>query len=107
MAQYDLERLELVRSDLGDGGWSIHVRRTDVDEHEDPVGAWPIVGSGEGGRWLERNREWARPNKKDWALARSAARRLARGQRHHATKKSPAQLQCEIDEALTQKGKRS
>jgi hypothetical protein len=77
MASYDLGRLELVRSDMGDGGWSIHVRRTDVDEATDPIGAWPIVLSDGDGAWDETEREWARPNAGDWAEARRRAADLA------------------------------
>ena len=64
---YDTTKLEMQRSDLGDGGWSIHVRRTDVDEDEDPARAWPIVASGEGGELS--GGKWERPSAEDWAGA--------------------------------------
>ena len=74
VARYDLDQLVLVRSDLGDGGWSIHVRRTDVDEAEDPVAAWPIVASGEASS--DGDGGWDRPNHENWREARAAAAAL-------------------------------
>jgi hypothetical protein len=75
MAKYDANKIELLRSDLGDGGWSLHVRRTDVDEQEDPARAWPVVHSGESDRGNDG--EWERPDKGDWAVAHARARELA------------------------------
>jgi hypothetical protein len=68
--------LELVRSDMGDGGWSLHVHRTDIDESDDPVGAYPIVASGESP--CDASGEWMRPNAADYAAARDSACKLAR-----------------------------
>lgn len=74
-AQIDIS-LEMVRSDMGDGGWSLHAHRTDIDESEDSVAAWPIVASGEA-TWLDDDGDWDRPNESDYAAALEAARALA------------------------------
>lgn len=84
MGTYDLERLELVRSDLGDGGWSIHVRRTDVDERTDPQRAWPIVLDDEAEPAEDGG--WTRPDAEDWAEARRRAEVLADEGRRRKTK---------------------
>lgn len=72
--------LELVRSDMGDGGWSLHAHRTDVDESDDPVAAWPMVACGEAA-WVETDGDWigdwSRPNEDDYAVALGAARKLS------------------------------
>lgn len=75
-ARYDVT-LELVRSDRGDGGWSIHVRRPDVDEEEDPIDAWPLVTSGESEALDDGT--WARPTEDDWVAARERAADLVTG----------------------------
>lgn len=66
-------RLELVRSDMGDGGWSIHAHR--VDGGGDSQREWPIVHSGESHL---RAGEWTRPSQRDWSRARRIARDLAK-----------------------------
>lgn len=68
--------IQLVRSDLGDGGWSLHGRRADIDDEEDPAGAWPILLSGESE--VGPDGEWARPNAVDWQRARDRLLELRR-----------------------------
>ena len=63
-----MSRLELVRSDLGDGGWSLHV------EHG---GDWVLVADGPS---ETAGGEWARPNAADWEYARVQAARLEAGE---------------------------
>ena len=65
--------LELVRSDMGDGGWSLHAHRTDIDEQEDPVAAWPILLSGESE--ADEDGDWIRPTEEDY----DEAQRIAEG----------------------------
>jgi hypothetical protein len=64
----DTERLtdksfRLIRSDTGDGGWSIHWK---YDEDEDGIPSQILV-SGEA-TWLSQG-EWSRPNAEDYADA--------------------------------------
>lgn len=70
---YDISLMETVRSDLGDGGWSIHVLRTDLDQDDER--AWPIVASGTAE--LADDGGWTRPNEDDWSAARKTALALA------------------------------
>lgn len=74
MHTYDLE---LVRSDTGDGGWSLH-----APELDDEDGQSPVLVSGEA-EWDETANhgygDWNRPNQGDYdeaQKAREAARRL-------------------------------
>lgn len=54
----------MIRSDQGDGGWSLHAEGT-----EDEDGIAPVLASGP----AERNAdgEWNRPNADDYAAARA------------------------------------
>jgi len=67
--------LELIRSDRGCGGWSLHARRTDIDEHEDPVAAYPLLLSGESEAYPDG--DWVRPTEADYDEAQRAAAALA------------------------------
>lgn len=67
MSEY---RIELVRSDLGDGGWSLHAHRTDTSDDE----AWPILLTG---RSPAVDGEWVRPDEADWTHADEAVHTLA------------------------------
>jgi hypothetical protein len=68
--------ITLVRSDMGDGGWSLHGRRADIDDGKDPDGAWPILLSGESETDAEG--EWLRPNAADLTEARERLLALRR-----------------------------
>lgn len=54
---------EVIRSDQGDGGWSIHWKHDEEDED----GLTPVLVSGPAD-WLSSG-EWNRPNKEDFADA--------------------------------------
>ena len=69
-------RLYLVRSDMGDGGWSLHAHVIDVNsEDEGPHEAYPVLASGPGR--IVRG-EWAPPPQRAYARARRKARALDR-----------------------------
>lgn len=59
--------LELIRSDAGDGGWSLHLRDA---EDEDGIPLF-IAASGPSGTGADG--EWLRPNADDYAEARRVA----------------------------------
>lgn len=61
----DDAELEVVRSDQGDGGWSIHV------EDDDDPGNWVLCGPSE---WDERYGDWIRPTEADLDHARDLIR---------------------------------
>lgn len=69
--------LVLVRSDCGDGGWSLHRPGATDDEIADG-GAPPLVCGP--ARWDERAGDWDRPNAADYARAweRLRGRRMSR-----------------------------
>ena len=54
-----------IRSDQGDGGWSLHAR-----EMEDEEGIAPVLVSGTA---VYVDYEWSRPNADDYAAAKAAA----------------------------------
>lgn len=65
--------LELVRSDCGDGGWSLHDPAA-----EDEDGVSPVLLSGEA-EWVEHDDQsewaddgWNRPNQADYDAANAA-----------------------------------
>ena len=71
MATYTKADLILVRSNTGDGGWSLHTKDQikDAEEHDDVpelVGSGPAEAVGDG---------WSRPNADDYAAALSNANR--------------------------------
>ena len=53
----------LVRSDTGDGGWSLHIIGT-----EDEDGIAPVLISGPS-EWSEQHDGWLRPDQRDFDLA--------------------------------------
>lgn len=55
--------LDLVRSDTGDGGWSLH-----APEMEDKDGLSPVLASGPADMFCG---EWDRPNQQDYDLAQA------------------------------------
>lgn len=59
-------KLELLRSDLGDGGWSLHL----------PTGELVAAGPSE----ANENGDWLRPDATDEAYARAQAARLLSGE---------------------------
>ena len=63
--KYTKRDLELIRSDMGDGGWSLHLRG---DEDEDGMPN-NVLLSGESKR--SDSGEWLRPNKEDYEEALS------------------------------------
>lgn len=65
--------IEMIRSDMGDGGWSLHAHRTDVDD--DPVAEYPLLASGESAR--DDEGEWTSPTDADYELAQAKAQALA------------------------------
>lgn len=71
-ADADVE-LELLRSDQGDGGWSLHI--VGDESEDDLVVSGPSSPKRDGG--------WHRPNEKDWqvavALAKTEIRNVALG----------------------------
>lgn len=70
--------LELVRSDLGDGGWSLHAKREDLLDNPmcDSQDCYPLLVSGESKAGPDG--EWLRPKKADYAAAQKKARELAK-----------------------------
>lgn len=67
------ECLMLLRSDQGDGGWSLHPR-TDADAEPD---AMEVLVSGTA-NWDDDRDEWDRPNEADIRTALDALKRLGR-----------------------------
>jgi hypothetical protein len=69
MAKIEVPDLEILRSDLGDGGWSLHA----------PAGAAVsdsvVLRSGAS---RKRNGTWTRPSQRDYAKARAEYRRRMR-----------------------------
>lgn len=61
--------LYVIRSDTGDGGWSLHLRGTEDDD-----GIPPTLVSGPSS--LGDDDEWSRPNAGDYAAALAAAAKL-------------------------------
>ena len=66
-------KIEMVRSDMGDGGWSLH----GVKKNSDPsdLDSYPLLVSGPSSM---RKGEWVRPSPADYRRAQSVARRYAR-----------------------------
>lgn len=69
--------LELVRSDTGDGGWSLHAPELDGED-----GYSPVLASGPA-EWDEQARcgygDWNRPTQADYDAARMARDRAGAG----------------------------
>ena len=61
--------LRLVRSDAGDGGWSLHLDATD---HAIAAGDAPALTSGPSD-WDSDTGEWVRPDAGDYAAALAKA----------------------------------
>lgn len=64
------KQLELVRSDRGDGGWSLHPHGYSDDQYA--AGDVPVLASGT----AEVDKEtgaWSRPNQEDYTMAERAA----------------------------------
>jgi len=72
MSKRNNPKIHLVRSDMGDGGWSLHARRLDSRSGriEDE---YPLLISGSG-RLIKG--QWANPPARAYAAARRAARAL-------------------------------
>ncbi len=66
--------LILVRSDAGDGGWSLHPAGSTNEQIAE--GEAPILASGTA-TWDTGLREWDRPNEADYLAAERAASKLA------------------------------
>jgi hypothetical protein len=62
-------KLILVRSDAGDGGWSLHVPSSTDEEIATGEAAALVAGTAE---WI--NGEWSRPTQADYEVARNAIR---------------------------------
>lgn len=60
----------LVRSDAGDGGWSLH--HHNASDEDIASGDAPVLTSGMA-EWDEASQEWSRPNAADYAVARQKA----------------------------------
>ena len=63
MQTSDHQHFILIRSDTGDGGWSLHLS---ADEASDGVPSRILLS----GKSDLVDDEWARPNAEDWAHAR-------------------------------------
>lgn len=72
MSKHSTPKIHLVRSDMGDGGWSLHAHRLDYDM-ERPEDEWPLLISGDGRRGKGG---WAQPSQRAYATARRIARGL-------------------------------
>ena len=67
------EKIEMVRSDMGDGGWSLHpVGYSDEDY---AAGNVPLLASGEAVA-DGKTGEWDRPNAADYAAAEESLKAL-------------------------------
>lgn len=69
--------LELIRSDFGDGGWSLHAQREDLLDNPlcGSQDCYPLLVSGPSS--VGSDGEWLRPNKSDYAAAQKKAKELA------------------------------
>jgi esterase/lipase len=63
MSEMNASDIELLRSDLGDGGWSLHAPESE---------GWALLASGEAERTPNG---WSRPNAQDYAVAMAAWQR--------------------------------
>lgn len=59
-------KIKLVRSDMGDGGWSLHP--AGYDDKDFAAGNVPVLVSGIA-EWDDALGEWDRPNEADYAAA--------------------------------------
>lgn len=67
--------LEMIRSDTGDGGWSLH-----APEMEDEDGLSPALASGEA-EWIGTEadyNDWSRPDQADYDAAQATRLATAR-----------------------------
>lgn len=67
------KKIEMVRSDMGDGGWSLHPAGYCDEDYAD--GHVPLLASGEATRDHETG-DWDRPNSEDYAAAEEALAKL-------------------------------
>lgn len=68
-----MNEIDMVRSDTGDGGWSLHP--AGYEDADYASGNVPVLASGEATQ-DPLTKEWDRPNDADYAAAEEALRKL-------------------------------